>query len=126
MPAHVYREFCNDNDLKNLDVTNSELQLYDPECKVKSLGKIQLSDTNPNNGKQYCVEFHVVSFNCTPILGCRAVVKMQLITVNKDNIHQVTEQVSSVASKCLSREDIFRDFASVFEGQGTLQGELHL
>ena len=59
------------------------------QSEVKPLGKKRLKVVNPKNNKKYSIEFLIVSGACQSILGLRASEHLQLLTVNKQNIHTV-------------------------------------
>lgn len=114
-----------------LTAAKAKLTLFDLDTKVKFLVSCQLIVTNPKTCKRYTVEFHDLPFRCIPILGCRAILKMRWITVDYGNFQNVnvdTELVNTVELDCKQENSPKPEdsFSSVFEGQDTIQGEIHL
>ena len=76
------------------------------------------------------MEFVVVKGKCKPLLGLRASEQMNLISVINENILTVQTQASlqdtAIASSTLTKEYILKEFADVFDGDGKLEGDLHL
>ena len=74
---------------------------------------------NPANEKRYAVLFTVVAEDLMPVLGANACQQMYLITVNKENIRQVTALESKV--------DLIDVYKDVFNDDvGCFPGEVHL
>ena len=65
------------------------LQMWDKSLKTP-LGECRVRMVNPANEKRYAVLFTVVAEDLMPVLGANACQQMNLITVNKENIRQVT------------------------------------
>ena len=71
---------------------------------------------NPANERKYAVLFTVVNENLVPVLGATASQRMGLITVNRENIRQVT-----------AKRDIIDQYKDVFNDElGHFRGEVHL
>ena len=99
------------------------------KSEEKPLGKKRVRVVNPN-GKKYSVEFIVVKGKCKPLLGLRASEQMNLISVINENILTVQKQASlqdkAIGLSTLTKEYILKEFADVFDGDGRLEGDLHL
>ena len=65
------------------------LQMWDKSLKTP-LDECRVRKVNPANEKRYAVLFTVVAEDLMPVLGANACQQMDLITVNKENIRQVT------------------------------------
>ena len=88
------------------------------KTQVKPLGKIKTEVYNPKNKKHYELEFLVTDQTANPLLGSIAIQKMDLITVNQENIY--------VCEELLTKESMLRNYKDVFAGEGKLEGNLHL
>lgn len=71
--------------------------------------------------KKYNAEFVVVKGDYTPLIGSHASQRMNLVTVQQENIQQVTTN-----TKSLALDQVEEEFRDVFKGQGYLEGKLHL
>ena len=91
--------------------------MYD-KSKVIPVGKKIETVINPVNNRSYQVEFQIVKDGCRPVLGARAIQMMNLISLNTENI--------SAVEKDLTSEDLIKKYQTVFQGEGTLTGELKL
>jgi hypothetical protein len=60
-----------------------------------------------------------------PILGNHASQEMELVNIKYDNICLRYENICTV-SEPLTKEDLMRDYADVFQGTGKLQGKYHI
>ena len=112
--------------LDNAEVT---LIMYN-KTEEKPLGKKRVRVVNPKNGKKYSMEFEVVKGNCKLLLGLRASEQINLISVINENILSVQTQ-ASLQDKArhlptLTKEYVLKVFADVFNGDGKLEGDLHL
>ena len=85
------------------------------------LGTCRVRIRNPKNNKKYNAEFVVVKGDHTPLIGSRASQQMNLVTVQQDNIQQVTMNTASITLDQLKEE-----FGDVFKGQGCKEGKRHL
>ena len=73
---------------------------------------------NPRNNEKFKVRFLVVNESLTPLLDLNATEKMKLLTIHKENIVNVVEDVNS---------DLIHKYPDVFnKGLGTLPGKVHL
>jgi len=70
------------------------------------------------NNKKYNAEFVVVKGDCTPLIGSRASQQMNLVTVQQENIQQVTTNTAS-----LTLDQVKREFGNVFKGAGRHGGK---
>ncbi|XP_028409422.1 uncharacterized protein K02A2.6-like [Dendronephthya gigantea] len=109
---------------KKLVKTNTTLVMYNGS-EVKPIGKTRLQVINPKNNKKYSIEFMVVEENCKSILGAKASQLMNLLVVNKENIFTTTPSVKD-APKFITKKYLIKEYPELFQGQGTLPGELHL
>ena len=94
------------------------LQMWDKSLKTP-LGECRVRMVNPANEKRYAVLFTVVAEDLMPVLGANACQQMNLITVNKENIRQVTALENKV--------DLIDEYKDVFNDDvGCFPGEVHL
>ena len=100
--------------------TSSVLRMFN-KTTIKPMGKCELYITNPKNGNSYMAEFIVINEKWTPIIGSTLAQRMKLITVQYENILSLKKPHNP-----LLVEDIHREFADVFEGNGHFQGKYHL
>ena len=87
------------------------LQMWDKSLKTP-LGECRVRMVNPANAKKYTVLFTVVAEDLMPVLGANACQQMFLITVNKENIRQVTALESKV-DLIDEYKDVFNDDVGV-------------
>ena len=86
--------------------------------KVKPIGTCALPVINPRNSTKYKVRFLVVKESLTPLLGLNATEKMGLLTVHKESIVSVVENLEN---------DLANKYPDVFDnGLGKLSGRVHL
>ena len=55
----------------------------------------QLNIVNPKNSKRHLVKFVVVNGEYTPLLGAKTAQEMELLTVQHDNILNITEKTET-------------------------------
>ena len=96
------------------------------KANLKLLGVAKVSLRNPKNRKKYRVEFAVIDEDYTPLLGSSAAQQMRLITVQKENILQVSESVAQDNYQELDMKKITTSYHDVFTGLGCMEGTLHL
>jgi len=96
------------------------------KTNLKLLGVAKVSLRNPRNKKKYRVEFAVIDEDYTPLLGSSAAQQMQLITVQKENILQVSESIAHNSYQELDMKKITASYHDVFTGLGCMEGTLHL
>ena len=92
--------------------------------EVKPIGRKKMGVLNPRNNNMYTVEFIIVKRQCKSILGLETCKKLELLTVNRQNISLVSSQ--STNTQGLSEQDIVNSYSDVFKGEGKLEGQLHL
>ena len=85
------------------------------KTQVKPLGKIKTEVYNPKNKKHYELEFLVTDQTANPLLGSIAIQKMDLITVNQENIY--------VCEELLTKESMLRNYKMCLRVKAT-GGEL--
>ena len=90
------------------------LQMWDKSLTTP-LGECRVRIVNPANEKTYTVLFTVVAEDLMPVLGANACQQLDLITVNKENIRQVTALESKV-DLIEKYRDIFNDDVDCFPG----------
>lgn len=123
LPETLYMQLCEDHE--NLTETNMTLVMYN-KSETKPLGKRRLTLRNPRNKKKYSIEFVIVwGTELNPILGVSAIQAMKLITLNEENF------VARIAGQCditepITKDVLQRQYPTLFEGLGKLEGELHL
>jgi hypothetical protein len=66
------------------------------------------------NGKQQDLDFYVMNFNCTPLLGFKACQSFALVS-----------KIESIDSQC-TLEAVLCDYAHVFQGLGKFDGMYHI
>jgi hypothetical protein len=99
------------------------LTMYN-NATIKSLG---ICDVNLTNAKTHCshkVNFVVVNGDYTPLLGCSASQRMNLIRFNRNNIMSINTE--SVTTQPLSLEQLIAQYDDVFCGTGLLDGKYHI
>lgn len=101
--------------------TDQILSMYN-NTTIKPLGKCHLKFTNPKNGGKYKADFVVLDGPCQPILGSKASQALKLITVENENILEL----SMKKTEALTREKVCSKFQDVFTGLGLLEGDYHL
>ena len=115
-----YQRVHNDPEMKELDSSNATLLMYN-RAESPPVGKRTLEVTNRKTNTTYTIEFQIVEDDSRPILGARAIQRMQLITVNNHNIMTVEN-----SSHMLTMLEIESKFSDVFAGDGKLEGQVHL
>ncbi|PFX23773.1 hypothetical protein AWC38_SpisGene11661 [Stylophora pistillata] len=107
-----------------VDTTEVELTTYSKaNLKVQGVAKIQLR--NPKNQKKYRVPFVVIDEDYTPLLGATSAQQIGLITVQHENILNVTETVVKSACQGLTMEEVTASYSDVFKCLGCMEGALH-
>ena len=96
------------------------------KTNLKLLGVAKVSLRNPKKKKKYCVEFAVIDEDYTPLLRSSAAQQMRLITVQKENILQVSASVAQDSYQELDLKKITSSYHDVFTGLGCMEGTLHL
>ncbi|XP_022791986.1 uncharacterized protein LOC111331190 [Stylophora pistillata] len=108
-----------------VDTTEVKLTTYSKaNLKGQGVAKIQLR--NPKNQKKYRVPFVVIDEDYTPLLGATSAQQMALITVQHENILNVTETVVKSGCQGLTMEEVTTSYSDVFKGLGCMEGALHL
>ena len=119
MSLSLYKKVTGDHALEKIMPCKKTLVMYD-KSTIKPVGEITLQVINPKNNDEFKVRFIIVKEAVRPILGCRAVQLMKLLTVNFSNISVVNAEPVHVVN-------VVNDFDDVFEGEiGTLEGNLGL
>ena len=91
------------------------LQMWD-QTLLAPIGECRVKMINPANERKYAVLFTVVNEDLMPVLGATASQRVGLITVNRENIRQVT-----------AKRDILDQYKDVFNDElGHFRGEVHL
>ncbi len=96
------------------------LTMYN-ESNLKAVGMSKLRMRNPKTRKKYVANFVVVSQG-KPLLGARAAQQMGLIQIMHENILAIEKRKKTP----LTIEKIMEEFPDVFEGDGKLEGPIHL
>ncbi|XP_046330984.2 uncharacterized protein K02A2.6-like [Haliotis rufescens] len=129
LPETLYSEIYDDPTLDNLQEASTTLIMYNG-AETSPLGKRRVMVVNPRNNKKYSIEFLITKGNYKPLLGSRVIQHMGLITVNRDNIMSVAaeDQVNVVNKEDspVTMKDVTSKYPELFEGDGKLEGELHL
>jgi len=103
---------------QDISAPTKVLQMWN-ETKKKPCGETRVRMVNPANGKKYAVKFTVIDDDLVPILGSTACQKMELLTINKENIAGVMA--------IQSEEDIMAKYRDLFKDDvGSFPGEAHL
>ena len=119
MSERLYKQVSGDNLLKNVKDCAKTLVMYD-KSTIKPLGEVVMHVKNPKTNDDFKVRFVLVKEAVRPILGCRAVQLMGLLTVNFSNISVVKTQSESL-------DVVVNEFSDVFEGElGELEGRLDI
>ena len=117
MSLSLYKKVTGDHLLEKIKPCKKTLVMYD-KSTIKPAGEITLHVVNPKNNDDFHVRFIIVKEAVRPILGCRAVQLMKLLTVNFSNISVVNAEPCNAVH-------VVNDFDDVFEGEiGTLEGKL--
>ena len=117
MSLSLYKKVTGDHLLEKIKPCKKTLVMYD-KSTIKQAGEITLHVVNPKNNDDFHVRFIIVKEAVRPILGCRAVQLMKLLTVNFSNISVVNAEPCNAVH-------VVNDFDYVFEGEiGTLEGNL--
>ncbi|XP_046571037.1 uncharacterized protein K02A2.6-like [Haliotis rubra] len=126
LPETIYANVFQDPHLEKLETqVNTTLRMYNG-VKSQTVGKCEVTVKNPRNEGEYTIAFLITrDRGSPPILGAIAVQQMQLITVNFENIFQISGSgdVSTELAR-LDLTDIIHRYKDVFEGEGTLDGLL--
>ncbi|XP_060734892.1 uncharacterized protein K02A2.6-like [Tachysurus vachellii] len=107
-----------------IEKTEQVLVMYN-KSTLHPLGKCKVKLRKPRNKKLYQLEFMVVDEgSAVPLLGSRAVQAMNLVKVQYENIMAVDSIVTKEYEKngIWSMNDIRKDYADVFQGDGCLEG----
>ena len=96
------------------------LKLYSKSTMPVS-GTCRVSMPNPKNNKKCNVEFVVEKGEHTPLIGSRTSQQMNLVTVQHENIQQV-----STIAESLTLDQVNDEFGHVFQGHGCIEGKIHL
>lgn len=104
----------------NIVECDRTLKMYSKSI-MSVLGTCRVGMRNPKNKKKYNAEFVIVKGDYTPLIGSHASQRMNQVTVQQENIKQVTTNTESLAL-----DQVEEEFRDVFKGQGYLEGKLHL
>ena len=108
-----------------VDKTEVKLTTYSKAgLKVLGVAKIQLG--NPKTREKYRVQFVDIHEDYTPLLGSTSAQKMGLITVQHENIVNVSDTVVKTDCQGLTMEEVTASYSDVFKGLGCMEGALHL
>ena len=88
------------------------LQMWD-QTLLAPIGECRVKMINPANERKYAVLFTVVNEDLMPVLGATASQRMGLITVNRENIRQVTAKRDILDQY----KDVFNDELGHFPGE---------
>ena len=98
----------------------TELLMFD-KTKLKTIGMITASITNPKTQQCRRMDFYVTDNHRQPILGSQACQQLQLLTVNAENILALGSRPA-----VLSMAYINEEYKDLFNGIGQLEGSLHI
>ena len=77
-------------DSRKIVAIHKTLQMWNgTELVPQGMARIKL--TNPKNSRKYSVEFVIVKDNFVPLIGLKAAEQMKLITVNHENVRDMTK-----------------------------------
>ena len=100
------------------------------KSKLHVLGTVLLTVRNPKNDISYTVEFVVVDSGLTPLIGAKTAQRMELVTVQYQNIMQLntndTRSPKPQPAKSLKEHEVLTQYQDLFTGLGKIAGELHL
>lgn len=103
-----------------LTTTDTTLVMWNKDT-IQPVGQCRLRVINPKTGNKYLVRFIVVKEKLPPILGAKAIVKMNLVTVNHENFKSV-----DILSVKVSDKTLIEKYAEVFGPElGSLPGVAH-
>ena len=98
------------------------LKVYNGQ-RMKTIGSCDLFLTNPRNGESYEENFVVVNRGLHPILGSSTSQRMNLISVQHDNIMAVEK---ADTNRTLDMDTITKKFGEIFTGNGCFKEPVHL
>ncbi|CAC5379713.1 unnamed protein product [Mytilus coruscus] len=105
-----------------IEETDNTLTMYN-KSQMSAYGICTLRLKNPKTNKRYNVKFIVVGDEYTPLLGSRAIQQMSLIKIQFHNI-LTCEKGDNMND--FSMQNIVKEYADIFDGEGSFQGHLHL
>ena len=123
LPVDIYQKVFNDPQLARLKKTTTKLQMFN-KTELTPLGSVKVETLNPKNEEILMLEYLVVAKGHMPILGAQAIQEFKLMTINSDNIMSV--MTAAPAPTQPHNNDIVAEFKDVSEGEGKLEGQLHL
>ncbi|CAG2205039.1 unnamed protein product [Mytilus edulis] len=105
-----------------IEETDNTLTMYN-KSQLSAYGICTLRLKNPKTNKRYNVKFIVVGDEYTPLLGSKAIQQMNLIKIQFHNIltYEKGDNVND-----FSMQNIVKEYADIFDGEGSFQGHLHL
>ena len=121
LPVNLYQDIFQDAQCKNLEKSNTTLVMFN-HTELSPIGKFQAVTVNPKNHKQYCLDYVVVEKGFKPLLGTEAIHRLELMSLNTENLMSV----DSPQQETLNKADITTRFKDVFSGEGLLEEKLHL
>ena len=113
--------------LTNLRSPAASLRMFD-DSLLKTRGMISAVVQHPLTLREQKLDFYVAEQHKQPILGVDACLQFDLLNVVEENICAVRDatSASSATTPRLTREAVVAEYADLFEGLGTLPGEVHL
>ena len=111
IPKSLFNKLPN----QKLRETSTTLTTF-ANLKVKPLGKVKISCQSLNNDEHYELDFYIVNFQCTPLLGLKACEKLKLI-----------KQISAVEKEYTgTMNSVLPEYSHLFEGLGKVDGTYHI
>ena len=102
------------------------LRMFD-DTALKTAGVITAMVQHPRTKRQSKLDFHVAAKHQQAILGLEACLEFDLLEVREENICTVSAPPSLLSeSKPLTRAEVLAAYGDLFEGLGTLAGNIHL
>ena len=106
-----------------LSPAESTLGMFDSTAS-QTAGMIEAAMQHPITGQQMTSDFYVAIKHIQAILGLKVCLKFELLSVVEENL--CSTHLMDVMSSLLSRDSILQHYSDLFQGQGTLPGEIHL
>jgi hypothetical protein len=107
--------------------TTSKLRMFD-QSELQTCGIITLQLTNLRSSSKSNIDFHVSARQNQPLLGlqaCRSLNLLKPIDENICSLRMVSQDSIVKDTRCLSEADVLTEYADLFEGLGSLKGEVH-
>lgn len=106
--------------LTRLTPATSTLRMFD-NTALQTAGMLKARVQHPTTGHMLQLDFYVATMHSQAILGLDACLQFELLSVIEENLC-----ATDVTSSRLTRDVIMQKYSDIFQGQGTLAGDVHL